>query len=252
MTSESGSFGTGCCPPCTRPGRPGTNGTYGYSLGLEHAYQGRSLGHWLGPDGDDLYLELTHRVDASTDLRLSYASTRHGEGRIGDFSPPPERWFLSGVVERRQALGLQVQKIHSPSFETKYRMELSHVANRGNRLGEEAWEGLLGIEFTYRWLSEASSPSAGVLRDQPLSFGSRPTSVDLRSWSVATTSRGPLASPPSGRGYRGLTFRQGLGMPVLTLDYDGADGETFWSADVHYPVGRFRDGTISVFGGGVD
>jgi hypothetical protein len=226
-----------------------TNGTYGYGLGLEHAYRGRSLGHWLGPDGDDLYLELTHRLDPATDLQLSYASTRHGEGRIGQPSPPPEGWFLSGVVERRQTLGLQVQKIHSLSLETKYRMELSHVANRDNRLGEEAWEGLLGVEFTYTWLSEGPPPSVGALRDQPLSFGFPPTSVDLRSWSAATTSRGPLLSPPSGRIYRGVSFQRPLGTPVLALDYDGADMEAFWSADVHYPVGRFRDGTVSAFVG---
>lgn len=93
-----------------------TNGTYSYGFGLEHAYRGRSLGHWLGPDGDDLYLELTHRLDPATDLQLSYASTRHGEGRIGQVAPPPEDWFLSGVVEHRQTLGFQLQRRHSPRW----------------------------------------------------------------------------------------------------------------------------------------
>jgi hypothetical protein len=36
---------------------------------------------------------------------------------------------------------------------------------------------------------------------------------------------------------------------VFSLDYDGTDGEAFWSADIHYPLATFRDATVSVFGG---
>ena|GEM_PF-952710 len=226
-----------------------TNGTYGYGSGLEHAYGGRSLGHWLGPDGDDVYLELTHRLNPATDLLVSYSSSRHGEGRIGQPSPPPEDWFLSGVVEHRQTLGLQLQKRSGPSVEAKYRVELSRVANRGNRPGEDAWEGLLGVEFAYRWLSAPAAPPVAGQPGPRRSLAAPPTSVDLRSWSAATTSRGPLAGPPSRRGYAGLTFRHPIGGPVLTLDYDGAEGEAFWSVDAHYPLARFRDGTVWVSAG---
>ncbi|MDR7452035.1 MAG: capsule assembly Wzi family protein [Armatimonadota bacterium] len=226
-----------------------TNGTYSYALGLEHAYRGRSLGHWLGPDGDDVYLELTHRLNPATDLLVSFASSRHGEGRIGQSPPPPEAWFLSGVVEHRQTLGLQLQKRYGPSLEMKYRAELSRVANRGNRSGEEAWEGLLGVEFTYRWPAAAAPSSPASAPGRPLSVDAPATSIQLRSWSAATASRGPLAGPPSSRGYAGLTVRRPLGTFALTFDYDGAEGEAFWSAEVHYPVARFRDGAVSVFAG---
>jgi len=226
-----------------------TNGTYGYGFGLEHAYRGRSLGHWLGPDGDDLYLELSHRLKPATDLLVSYSYSRHGEGRIGQMPPPPEDWFLSGVVEHRQTIGFQLQRRHSPALETQYRVELSRLANRGNQLGEDAWEGLLGLGFTYRWLSAAAAPPPAGQPDRPPALGAPPTSIHLRSWSATTASRGPLAGPPSSRGYAGLTVRRPLGEFALTLDYDGAEGEAFWSADVHYPLARFRDGTVWVFGG---
>ena len=130
-----------------------TNGTYNYPNApeLAYAYHGRSLGYWLGPDGDDLYIELSRRLNASTDLKFSYAYTRHGQGRIGQPAPPPADWFLSGVVEHRNTFGLQLQTVHSPSFETRYRAEIASVTNQGNVAGLNGWEWLLGLEATYRW-----------------------------------------------------------------------------------------------------
>ncbi len=95
-----------------------TNGTYTHPSFpvLAYEYLGRSLGHWLGPDGDDLYVELSRQLNSSTELQFSYAYTRHGQGRFGQPMPSPADWFLSGVVETRNTFGLQLQTIHSPSL----------------------------------------------------------------------------------------------------------------------------------------
>lgn len=234
-----------------------TNGTYGYPIGLEHAYQGRSLGHWLGPDGDDLYFELTQRLNSIASLQLFFAYTRHGQGRIGQSSPPPEDWFLSGVVERRRTLGFQLHTIHSGSLEMRYLGEIAHVANRGNQAGVEAWEGSLGLEFTYRWPSTSSVDafSNEKAQVQPIPSPSGPPSrfslgrVSVRNWGPAITSAGPLAGQPSRAMFQGVHYRGSIGTLALSLNYDAAPGQTFWSGDLHYPLAQFQNGAVWILGG---
>lgn len=241
-----------------------SNGTYSYSTpgGLDHAYRGRSLGHWLGPDGDDLYVELTHQVNSASSLQLSYAYTRHGRGRIGQAPPPPEDWFLSGVVERRHTLGLLLHTIQSRSLETRYRAEIASVTNRGNVAGANGWEGALGVELIYRWPSPAPAVTATPLaappsmeRPSPAAWpslaGVPPGRLALRSWASSMTSRGPLSGPATGAAFRGATYRTTLGTSILSLAYDvvGQGEEAFWSADLHYPIAQFEHGAVSVFAG---
>jgi len=235
-----------------------TNGTYSYSAGLEHAYRGRSLGHWLGPDGDDLYLELTHRVSADTRLQLSFAYTRHGEGRIGQPSPPPEDWFLSGVVEHRRTLGLQLQRIHSPSLETRYRAEIVSVTNQGNVAGVNGWEWLLGLEMTYRWpaaspevdLSEEVEPAEPAPAQEGRGAIKRaPNRLAVRHWSAAMTSSGALSGPAENASLTGLVYRANISDFAASFSYDAGDEQAFWSVDLHYPLAQFEHGGISVFAG---
>lgn len=49
----------------------------------DYLYQGEYIGHLLGPDADQLYLELTHRLSDKFNLSLSYTHERHGEGQVG-------------------------------------------------------------------------------------------------------------------------------------------------------------------------
>lgn len=133
-----------------------TPGTYRYGLGLGHTYRGRNLGHWLRPDGDDLYLELTRRLSDATIVQLSYASTRQGQGSQG--VEPGER-FLSGVVEQRQTIGFGLHRIHSPSLEARYGLGVTMGNNFGNVAGLRRWETLLAVDLTYRWPVVGVSPT---------------------------------------------------------------------------------------------
>lgn len=238
-----------------------TNGTYSYGWrweGLQYAYLGRSLGHWLGPDGDDLYVELSRQVSPTVTARLSYAYTRRGEGFIGQPPPGPEDWFLSGVVERRHTLGLQIHRIHSLSLETRFRAEVASLANAGNVAGARATEWHLGFDATYRW--PAAQP-VGQATFGELALGSeraRPTPprsdapgrIALRTWTVAGTSQGPLSAPAAASLF-GVSYRASVrGLPlVLAYDADWAGQQAFWSADIHYPLPLFRHGTVSLFAG---
>ncbi len=235
-----------------------TNGTYSYASGLEYAYQGRSLGHWLGPDGDDLYLELTHHLNPSTDVQFSYAYTRHGEGRIGQPSPPPEDWFLSGVVEYRHTFGLQLQRFYSPSFETRYRVEVASVTNRGNVAGANAWEWLLGLELMYRWpalsaealsLEGGESAEPGPAQANPATPWRPPGRLAVRHWPSTMTSSGPLSGPAETAALTGLTYRANAGDLVASFAYEAGSEQAFWSVNLHYPLAQFQHGGVSVFAG---
>jgi hypothetical protein len=236
-----------------------TNGTYSYGIPeLAYAYHGRSLGSWLGPDGDDLYIELSRRLNASTHLQFSYAYTRHGQGRIGQPAPPPADWFLSGVVEHRNTFGLQLQTVHSPSFETRYRAEIASVTNQGNMAGVNGWEWLLGVEATYQWPNPsqdlASAEPIGPAQSGPQQEGYNflqrgQNRWAVRRWSATMTSAGPLSGPAENATLLGLVYRANVGDFSASLSYDAGGGQAFWSVDLHYPLAQFEHGGFTVFGG---
>lgn len=62
------------------------------------------LGHWLGPDADDWFLEITHRPHRNLKLGLSWEQRRRGDNNINEGTPPEDRriHFLDGVVERNR------------------------------------------------------------------------------------------------------------------------------------------------------
>jgi hypothetical protein len=237
-----------------------TNGTYNYpgAPELAYAYHGRSLGYWLGPDGDDLYIELSRRLNVSTDLQLSYAYTRHGQGRIGQPAPPPPDWFLSGVVEHSNTFRLQLQTIHSSSFETRYRAEIASVTNQGNVAGVNGWEWLLGLEATYRWsvpsqglvsVERVGSAQPGLPQEGQSLLQRGQNRLAIRHWSTTMTSGGPLSGPAENATLLGLAYRANVGDFSTALSYDVGGGQVFWSVDLHYPLAQFEHGAFSVFGG---
>lgn len=230
------------------------SGTYAYpGPSFNHTYRGLSLGHWLGADGDDLYLELTHQMNWTTTFQLIFAYTRHGQGGVGQIPSGPQDWFLSGVVERRRTLGLSLHQIHSPSLETRYRLEVASVTNRGNVAGAEGLETRVGADLTYRWPAVEkpitfAQPALPPQPVPPLTSLADPGRFSLRAWSPTVTSYGALAGPASSTTLPGIDYRLRLGSAVLALGYDSSvqDGQSFWSADLRYPVGEFTHGAVGV------
>lgn len=85
------------------------------------------IGHWLGPDADDLWCELKHRFTDKIESIFAYELERHGEGGIDkphpNDAPANDRWkFLSGVNKSKHSLSLGVSyaKIGYYSFKAKY------------------------------------------------------------------------------------------------------------------------------------
>lgn len=67
-----------------------------------------SLGHWLGPDADDLYFELARHLHRNLRLGISWEQRRRGQNDLNQGTPPEDRkaGFLKGTVERVRSLGL--------------------------------------------------------------------------------------------------------------------------------------------------
>ena len=237
-----------------------TNRTYSYGNQLDYTYMGRSLGHWLGPDGDDLYVELNHRLDSVRILQLSYAYTRKGQGYIGQMWASLEDlrrdWFLSGVVESRHTLGLKLVQFYSPALAARYRIELSSVTNRGNVFGASGIEGLFAMDVAYRWplsVAPAAPPAqVGSRLPEHLPFMFAPSHLELRAWPVLVTSRGTLVGPPQGLSFAGIGYRASRSPYELSLMYDGdfTGGHALWGIDFHYrPLPELTSGAFTAFAG---
>ena len=71
----------------------------------------QSIGHWLGPNSDDLFLEINHRFNRDIQVKFSTERTRHGEGGIDvphTVQDGTSKDFLSGVVETTWSYGCKI------------------------------------------------------------------------------------------------------------------------------------------------
>ena len=122
----------------------------------DYLYQGEYIGHPLGPDADQLYLELTHRLSDKFNLSLSYTHERHGEGQIGIPLPSDpiianENIFLSGIIEKQQAYQAEISYTMSPRWELSASATLENIENKDNTLGENENNTYFQLELKYQF-----------------------------------------------------------------------------------------------------
>lgn len=122
----------------------------------DYLYQGEYMGHPLGPDADQLYLELTHRLSDKFNLSLSYNHERHGEGQTGIPLPSDpvianENIFLSGIIEKQQAYQAEISYTMSPRWELSASATLENIENKDNTVGENENNTYFQLELNYQW-----------------------------------------------------------------------------------------------------
>ena len=120
----------------------------------QYTHFGSIIGHWLGTDADDLYLELNNFLNVDTYIRLSYELQRNGEATVEDHYKGDDYkrvTFPSGVIETKHKLGIQVT--YEPSsdwqFDVSYRYLL--LRNEDNISGNNQRRGELGFAVRYRF-----------------------------------------------------------------------------------------------------
>ncbi|MBA7599994.1 hypothetical protein ES703_07040 [subsurface metagenome] len=122
----------------------------------DYLYQGEYIGHSLGPDADQLYLELTHHLSDRLNLSLSYNQERHGEGQIGIPLPSDpiianENIFLSGIIEKQQAYQAQLSYAISPQWEISAGITWENIKNKDNNIGVDEKNTYLQMELNYQF-----------------------------------------------------------------------------------------------------
>jgi hypothetical protein len=122
----------------------------------DYIYQGEYIGSPLGPDADQLYLEVTHQLSDKFNLSFSYTHERHGEGRVGIPSPSDpeianENIFLSGIIEKRNAYTAGIAYDISPKWDVSGSVTLENIENKDNNLGVSENEAYLQMELKYQF-----------------------------------------------------------------------------------------------------
>ena len=122
----------------------------------DYLYQGEYIGSPLGPDADQLYLELTHRLSDEINLSLSYNHQRHGEGQVGTPLPSDptianENIFLSGIIEKSQAYQAEISYTMSPKWALSASATLENIENKDNTVGENESSTHFQLELNYQF-----------------------------------------------------------------------------------------------------
>jgi hypothetical protein len=122
----------------------------------DYLYQGEYIGHPLGPDAYQLYLELTHHLSGRLNLSLSYNQERHGEGQIGIPLPSDpvvanENIFLSGVIEKQQAYQAQLSYTISSQWEISASIAWENMKNKDNNIGVDEKNTYFQMELNYQF-----------------------------------------------------------------------------------------------------
>jgi len=122
----------------------------------DYLYQGEYIGSPLGPDADQLYLELTHHLSDKFNLSLSYTHERHGEGQVGVPLPSDpiianENIFLSGIIEKQQAYQAEISYTMSPKWALSASATLENIENKDNTVGENENNTYFQLELNYQF-----------------------------------------------------------------------------------------------------
>ena len=105
------------------------------------------IGHHIGSDADDFWVDLRHRFTDKLEAALTYELERHGEGNVDKPHPPDapadDRWTpLSGLTQSEHAiiLGVNYTAIGRYSFAADFtQIWLRHMGNKAgvNETGQE-------------------------------------------------------------------------------------------------------------------
>lgn len=131
-----------------------------------YAHKGFVIGHWMGTDADDLWIDAGKWVTDRIRVSLSYERERQGEGDIKEKHPldvapgtdkpedidPMEHWeFLSGITQstRSFSIGASYNRIGHYSAGMNY--TYSRIKNLDNESGSNGKEHELVIKLDYHF-----------------------------------------------------------------------------------------------------
>jgi hypothetical protein len=121
-----------------------------------YTHYGAVIGHHIGADADDLFIDVRHWFTDKLRVAISYELERHGEGNVNKphpkNAPTDEEWeFLSGVTESTNSLSLGFSYAVIGRYFADLKYTTSWVKNVSNKLGENSTRHQFILEGSYRF-----------------------------------------------------------------------------------------------------
>ncbi len=117
-----------------------------------YLYQGEYLGHPLGPDADQLTIEINHQLNEDTSLQFAYIHQRHGEGQKGIPLPADpvvanENRFLLGIIEKSDNFQASLTYDLSEDWQVSVTGSFQNIYNEDNQLNQNNQNFALTVEL---------------------------------------------------------------------------------------------------------
>jgi hypothetical protein len=114
------------------------------------------IGHQIGTDADNLYLDVKHWLTDKLSFSLSYELKRHGEGDVNkprseDTSNDEEWDFLSGTTESTSSLSLSISYMFLVKYFADIEYTYSQIKNAEHRQGYNQTAQQLILRGCYRF-----------------------------------------------------------------------------------------------------
>lgn len=129
------------------------------------------LGHWIGPNADNLFFEVNKYLTKDLQTAISYSKIRKGEigGSIYDYDPKAmerEKKFLDGIIEKTQNITFSVSYRFMQDSNVRLDYKIVKVNNKQSEKaklpsalsGKEPWkagnnwyQNILNVSLTFRY-----------------------------------------------------------------------------------------------------
>jgi len=140
--------------------------THRYDI-TRYTHQDFIIGHWIGTDADNLYLDIGHWLNKRVRASLIYQLTRNGEGdvkkkhhedrtpndvSIPDVENPPKYWeFLSGITEINHSFSTGIFYDSIGKYQIAIDYTYSIIKNVQNELGLDKNQHLIKMKANYKF-----------------------------------------------------------------------------------------------------
>jgi len=121
---------------------------------FSYTYKGKLLGGSLGPDSDQLNLELMTTGHDTWEFGLAYSRRRQGEGRIGDQwneQNGPTPIFLTGTVETTDQMAFTALKHIGPTDQVALTLSLARISNDSHQRGTVTLQPDISVTAQVSW-----------------------------------------------------------------------------------------------------
>ncbi len=114
----------------------------------------KSIGHWLGPNSDDFYLEFGYLINRDLHFALSAERIRHGKGDITiphEQSEGIRKKFLDGIIENKWSLGFKFTDQLFRDIFLSLNYFYIHTDNLNREAGNNSKNNHVSFDLTFNW-----------------------------------------------------------------------------------------------------